>query len=171
MQLNNKGVQTKGLWFNPNIHPEDEYALRLNSLKLLQGLWRLDIDYIDRYGLADYLSALDGHEGVRCEVCYRMRLGEAASSAKKEGFDAFSSTLLVSPYQRHELIIETGKALQDEHGVEFYYEDFRPGYRDGMRMSKDLGLYRQRYCGCIYSKQEREEEQRKSGVERAGRPR
>jgi predicted adenine nucleotide alpha hydrolase (AANH) superfamily ATPase len=80
MQLEAKGFKLKGLWFNPNVHPEEEYALRLNALKQLEGLWRLDIEYIDRYGLADYLNALEGHEGVRCEVCYRMRLEEKTAS-------------------------------------------------------------------------------------------
>jgi predicted adenine nucleotide alpha hydrolase (AANH) superfamily ATPase len=157
-QLLSKGFKLEGLWYNPNIHPEDEYLLRLNALRQLQGLWRLDIHYIDRYGLGDYLKAIEGHDGVRCEACYRMRLEETATRAKEEGFDAFSTTLLVSPYQKHELIVETAKEMQEKHGVEFYYEDFRPGYREGVKISRELGLYRQGYCGCIYSKQEREEE-------------
>jgi len=168
-ELQAKGFELKGLWFNPNIHPEEEYALRLNALKQLQGLWRLDIDYIDRYGLGDYLKALDGHEGVRCEVCYRMRLDETASRARKGGFDAFSTTLLVSPYQKHELIAETGREMQEKHGVEFYYEDFRPGYREGVDMSRELGLYRQSYCGCIYSKKEREEEKARAKAKVSGK--
>ena len=155
MHLQAKGIELKGLWFNPNVHPEEEYALRLNALKLLQGLWRLDIEYIDRYGLGDYLKALEGHAGVRCEVCYRMRLEETASRASESGFDAFSTTLLVSPYQKHELIVETGKGMQEKYGVKFYYEDLRPGYREGMKISKELGLYRQRYCGCLFSREER----------------
>ncbi len=154
--LEARGFNLKGLWFNPNIHPEEEYALRLSALRQLKGLWRLDIEYIDRYGLGDYLKALEGHDGVRCEVCYRIRLEETASRAKEVGFDAFSTTLLVSPYQKHDLIVETGKGLEEKYGVAFYYEDFRPGYREGVKLSKELGLYRQRYCGCIYSKQERE---------------
>ncbi len=170
MHLDKKGLSIKGLWFNPNIHPEEEYSLRLNSLKLLQGLWRLDIDYVDRYGLSEYLSALDGHEGIRCEACYRMRLGETASRARKSGYDAFSTTLLVSPYQKHELIVETGRKLQEEYGVEFFYEDFRPGYRESLKISRELGLYRQRYCGCIYSRQEREEAREKSRTVNTARP-
>lgn len=167
MKLDSRGVGLKGLWFNPNIHPEGEYALRLNTLKQLQGLWRLDIDYTDRYGLKDYLDALEGHEGVRCEVCYRMRLEETASKAKEEGFDAFSTTLLVSPYQKHDLLVEIGNGLQEKYDVEFYYEDFRPGYREGVGISKELGLYRQRYCGCIYSRDERDK-QVKSKAPKAG---
>jgi predicted adenine nucleotide alpha hydrolase (AANH) superfamily ATPase len=75
--------------------------------------------------------------------------------------------LLVSPYQKHDLIVETGKGMQEKYGVEFYYEDFRPGYREGIKLSKELGLYRQGYCGCIYSKQERAEEKARSAAKAA----
>ncbi|MGD2080205.1 MAG: epoxyqueuosine reductase QueH [Nitrospirota bacterium] len=160
-ELGSRGVELRGLWFNPNIHPEEEYALRLAALRQLQGLWRLEIEYVDRYGLGEYLEALDGHDGVRCEACYRMRLEETARRAKAEGFDAFSTTLLVSPYQKHELLADVGRGLQERHGVEFHYEDFRPAYREGVKMSRELGLYRQRYCGCLYSKEEREAEKAK----------
>jgi predicted adenine nucleotide alpha hydrolase (AANH) superfamily ATPase len=156
VKLGSRGVETKGLWFNPNIHPEEEYSLRLSTLRQLQGLWRLEIEYMDRYGLEEYLRALEGHEGARCEVCYRMRLEETAMRARAGGFDAFSTTLLVSPYQKHGLLAEVGRDIQERHGVEFYYEDFRPAYREGVKMSRELGLYRQRYCGCLYSKEERE---------------
>ncbi len=157
-QLRSRGVEVRGLWFNPNIHPEDEYAKRLESLKRLETLWGLDIEYAGRYGLADFLRALDGHEGVRCEVCYRMRLHETALRAKEMGFDAFSTTLMVSPYQKYGFILDVGRELQDRYSVEFYIEDFRPGYSDGLRTSRKLGLYRQNYCGCAFSKVERDNE-------------
>ncbi len=171
MKLDSKGLELKGLWFNPNIHPEEEYAMRLSTLKQLQGLWSLDIDYMDRYGLTEFLGALDGHEGIRCEACYRMRLDETASRAKAEGFDAFSTTLLVSPYQKHDLLQDVGRDIQEKHGVEFYYEDFRPTYREGVKISRELGLYRQRYCGCLYSEEEREREKARSSAGRAHKAR
>ncbi len=167
-RLKTRGIELRGLWFNPNIHPEDEYARRLDTLRDLQGLWGLDIDYAGRYGLPGFLRALDGHDGVRCEACYRMRLHETALRAKEMGFDAFSTTLLVSPYQKHDLIVEVGKELQDRHSVEFFVEDFRPGYPEGVKTSRELGLYRQNYCGCVFSKEERQKRM-KAGKRKAGR--
>jgi len=158
--LSSKGIDLKGLWFNPNIHPEEEYTKRLEALNTLDSLWGLDIEYIDHYGLKDFLNALEDHKGIRCAVCYQMRLRETASTAKKMGLDGFTTTLLVSPYQKFDLIVETGKQIGKEYSIPFYFEDLRGGWQEGVRLSKELGLYRQKYCGCIYSKQEREAQKR-----------
>ena len=96
-----------------------------------------------------------GNESSRCEYCYSVRLEQAALKAGEIKADAFSTTLLVSPYQNFEMILETGRIMQERHGVEFYAEDFRHGYREGRRLAKTMELYSQQYCGCIYSEMER----------------
>jgi predicted adenine nucleotide alpha hydrolase (AANH) superfamily ATPase len=92
----------------------------------------------------------------RCKSCYMLRLEKAAAKARDEGFEAFSTTLLISPYQDFEQITVTGKKLADKYNIHFYMQDFRPYFRDAMSSAKELGLYRQKYCGCLFSKLERE---------------
>jgi predicted adenine nucleotide alpha hydrolase (AANH) superfamily ATPase len=154
-ELTNKGIDIKGLWINPNIHPFTEYRLRLESLKQLENLWNLDIEYIDNYGLKEFLRKTVYKEDERCYFCYTMRLNETAKIAKKMGLDGFTTSLLVSPYQKHDLLITVGNEISKIHSVRFYYEDFRKGWFEGINISKKLGLYRQKYCGCIYSEMER----------------
>jgi predicted adenine nucleotide alpha hydrolase (AANH) superfamily ATPase len=84
-----------------------------------------------------------------------MRLGAAGTAAKEKGFTLFTTTLLYSKYQKHDLIAGVARETAKEHGIEFYYEDFRQGWREGIVESKAMGLYRQQYCGCIYSERER----------------
>ena len=150
-----RGITVKGLWFNPNIHPFTEYRNRLEALQKLQQLWGLDIAYVDYYGLKEYLRNVVGNEDNRCEYCYTARLEQAALKALEIKADAFSTTLLVSPYQKFDLIIEIGRMMQQRYSVEFYGEDFRPGFKEGRQMAKTMDLYRQQYCGCIYSEMER----------------
>lgn len=146
-----KGINVVGLWFNPNIHPEDEYQRRLSSLQNLQKVWALDIEYRDHYGLNEFLKDVGNPDSDRCNRCYAIRLDEAARLSKRMGLDGFTTTLLVSPYQKFDAIVLAGKEAARKHSVPFYLEDFRPGYRNSVALSKDLGLYRQKYCGCIYS--------------------
>jgi predicted adenine nucleotide alpha hydrolase (AANH) superfamily ATPase len=150
-----KGIDVKGLWFNPNIHPYEEYKNRLDALKKLKNLWDLNIEYIDYYGLKEFLSNVAGNEDNRCEYCYTVRLEKTAKMAREINADAFTTSLLVSPYQKFNAIIDVGKMMQDRYLVEFYAEDFRNGFNEGRRISKELELYRQKYCGCIYSEMER----------------
>jgi len=168
--LSKGGHQIKGLWFNPNIHPLAEYNLRLLSLKELAKNWRMDVIYEEEYepGLYFDLFGLAGRSPEdlslkeapmtpeRCSSCYNLRLRRAAEEARGMGFDAFTTTLLISPYQDFERLIQTGMRLADEYGVEFYLRDFRPYFRDSQRLSRELGLYRQKYCGCIFSRMERD---------------
>ncbi len=91
----------------------------------------------------------------RCQYCYSVRLEATAQEAKEKKFDQFSTTLLQSTHQDHALIKETGERIGKEAGIPFYYEDFRQGWRKGLEVSKSFGLYRQEYCGCIYSEKER----------------
>jgi predicted adenine nucleotide alpha hydrolase (AANH) superfamily ATPase len=150
-----QGISVTGFWFNPNIHPFTEYRNRLEALRRLQLLWKLDIMYTELYGLKEYLRNVVGHEENRCAYCYTVRLEETARKAKESGMDAFTTSLLVSPYQKFDSITAIGKEMQSRYNIAFHAEDFRPGFREGRRIAKELALYRQKYCGCIYSEMER----------------
>jgi len=156
-KLKSGGMKPDVLWFNPNIHPTREYNARLDAVKTLEGLWRMDIIYKDDYGLLDFLKTVgeNTEKGERCRLCYRMRMEEAARTAKELGFDAFTTSLLVSPYQKFDLLIEEARRAEEVFNMPFYLEDFRPGYKEGVALSKGLALYRQKYCGCIFSEMER----------------
>jgi len=170
--LKSKGIGITGLWFNPNIHPYTEYENRLDAVKKLElllknppsppftkegmgGLLDIQIHYIDYYGLKEFIDKTNNGGENRCRICYEMRLDETARRAKEMGFGGFTTSLLVSPYQKHDVIIDTGKEMEKKYSIQFFYEDFRPGWEESVRMSKERGLYRQKYCGCIYSEMER----------------
>lgn len=109
------------------------------------------------YGLRRWLRSLNGADTpqVRCSVCYEMRLTATAAMAREHGFSAFSTTLFYSRYQRHDLIRDLGKTIATDHGLDFVYHDFRQGWEKGIEEARALGLYRQPYCGCMYSEEER----------------
>lgn len=140
---------------NPNIHPYTEYKMRLESVQKLQKAWTLDIEYIDYYGMKEFLRAVVHREDNRCMVCYSLRFEETARTAQKMGLDGFTTSLLVSPYQKFDMIIKIGQEIGQKYSIPFYGEDFRPGWKESISLSKELGLYRQKYCGCIYSEMER----------------
>lgn len=149
--------RTAVFWENPNIHPFVEYHQRLDSLKKMAVIFGLEVIYGDSsYGLDRFLSALDGDYGPqRCSICYRLRLEAVAQAAADNSFEAFSTTLLISPYQNHELLIKTGLEVAEKAGVKFHYTDFRPGFRHSHEMARKHELYRQKYCGCIFSEHDR----------------
>jgi predicted adenine nucleotide alpha hydrolase (AANH) superfamily ATPase len=101
------------------------------------------------------MRSVSFREGERCRICYHMRLRHAAQLARRGRFDAFSTTLLYSKFQKHDLIREIGESAGAEAGVTFLYRDWRDGWKEGVEASKAMGLYRQAYCGCILSEQER----------------
>lgn len=143
-------------WYNPNIHPYTEYKLRLDSLIKLQQLWNLEAIYEESYKeFYKFIRVVAGKENQRCEICYKIRLERTAKKALELGINIFTTTLLVSPYQSFDKIILTGKELAEKYNLSFYDRDFREGYKETVKISKDLGLYRQKYCGCIYSEAER----------------
>ncbi len=162
-----------GFWYNPNIHPFTEHQRRFENLELFARIVGMPVIVEEGYDMITYLRAVNGHEreGERCLICYHLRLGLTAEVAAREGFDCFSTTLLISPYQKHELLRSVGDEMSRRYGVPFYYEDFRIGYRESRQMAKDLDLYRQQYCGCIFSEWERyrEKEQRKAAKAAASR--
>lgn len=154
-KLRESGFNIQGYFYNPNIHPYQEFRRRLETLA---GYCReVDIPLLIRpdYDLENYLSATMSEIKNRCGICYRLRLEESAKVAAELSIPFFSTTLSISPYQNHERLREAGKEAGKNHGVEFIYQDFRPGYRESVKSSKQLGLYRQPYCGCIFSEKER----------------
>ena len=154
-QLGEKGDEVIGFFFNPNIHPYQEYKNRLESLKQYAERVGLKMIYRDEYLLEEFLRNVSHREKERCRYCYSIRLEATAQEAKRKGFDQFSTTLLQSTHQDHALIKETGERIAHEIGIPFYYDDFRQGWKKGVEVSKKMGLYRQQYCGCIYSEKER----------------
>jgi len=154
-RMKEKGDEAVGYFFNPNIHPYQEYQKRLDALKQYSERVGLKVIYRDEYLLEEFLKNVSHRVEERCQYCYSVRLETTACEAKKQSFDGFSTTLLQSTHQNHALIKETGERLAREMGIPFYYEDFRQGWRKGMEVSKAMGLYRQQYCGCIYSEKER----------------
>ena len=149
-RLLEEGVDLTLLFYNPNIHPNVEWQRRLeNALKVSD---HYDVPLmIKGCSLAEewIKRAEDGQE--RCRFCYQTRMDCVAQEAAKDGFDAFSTTLLVSPYQDRDLILEEGEKAAKQYGIQFIPYDWRDGYREGQSMAKDIELYRQKYCGCVVS--------------------
>jgi predicted adenine nucleotide alpha hydrolase (AANH) superfamily ATPase len=149
------GWEMTGFFYNPNIQPYQEYQRRLETVNGYERQAGLKMIYRDEYDLEGFLRGVVYREHERCRHCYHCRLEATAQTAKRGGFDAFSTTLLYSTYQNHSLIKEIGESLAKRFSITFYYEDFRQGWQEGIRESKAMGLYRQHYCGCIYSEKER----------------
>ncbi|MCX7704530.1 MAG: epoxyqueuosine reductase QueH [Planctomycetota bacterium] len=144
------------LFFNPNIHPFLEFQKRLHSAKLLaENLKDTDFHFIEEYGLFKFLPAVIRRLERRCEVCYRLRLGFTAKFAKKNTFDSFTTTLLTSKHQNLNLIRQIGRRFEHLFGVKFLDEDLRFLHNASLQEAKHLNLYRQKYCGCIFSEYER----------------
>ncbi|HEY48458.1 MAG TPA: epoxyqueuosine reductase QueH [Dehalococcoidia bacterium] len=154
-RLREQGHDVTAFWYNPNIHPFREHQRRLESMQTLAESENLPLIIAEGYDMLEYFRAVVGHEGERCPDCYRLRLARTAEVANQKGIDAFTTTLLISPYQKQDLILEIGEELGGKWGVEFHFEDFSPGFRESQRLSRELGLYHQGYCGCVYSEWER----------------
>lgn len=151
--LKELGFDTKGLFYNPNIHPSTEYIKRRDTVKSYanqNGLMVLFENYIPE----EYFINIKEYSN-RCFSCYDLRLERAAEAAKKLNCEYFSTTLLYSIRQKHELIKTIGFDKEKKYGIKFYYYDFREGWSFAIQESKRLGFYRQKYCGCIFSEKER----------------
>jgi predicted adenine nucleotide alpha hydrolase (AANH) superfamily ATPase len=155
--INDKIIEPHLFWYNPNIHPFTEYQSRRDSLAAFAQDEKLELIAEDEYGLRKFISTLAGSydNERRCILCYRMRLEKTARMALEKGYDAFSTTLLVSPYQKHDLIKQIGDECAVQLGIPFFYSDFRPLFREGQKMARERGRYMQKYCGCIFSEEER----------------
>ena len=148
-------IEVTGFWFNPNIHPFTEYRARRNCLR--EYAETIDLRLIEKndYALRPFIRAVAEDTEHRCGKCYELRLFEAAKQAKEGGFDSFTSSLFISPYQNHELMRETAERAAEEYGVDFLYRDFRPYFRAGQDFAREHGFYMQKYCGCVFSEEER----------------
>lgn len=154
-RLRQAGFQPAGFFYNPNIHPSTEYAKRLATVREYSALAGLPVTVRDDYDLDAFLVRTAGTGPNRCEQCYRMRLDAAGAAARSQGFSLYTTSLLYSRHQKHDLIQGVAREMAREHGIEFFYEDFRTGWSEGIRKSKAMRLYWQQYCGCIYSERER----------------
>lgn len=153
--LRQEGIEPAMFWYNPNIHPFTEYESRLGALRDYAALQTLELIEQGGYGLRQYLVNVGTNFDGRCDCCYESRLGEAARYAAQFGFDYISTTLLISPYQRHERLREIGEREAAKNNVRFLYRDFRPLFRTGQQAAREMDLYMQKYCGCIFSEEER----------------
>ena len=153
--LRREGADVTGFWYNPNIHPLTEYRARRNCLRDYAAAIALPLMERNDYGIRPFTRAVAADIPGRCVKCYEMRLFETARQAREGGFDSFTSSLFISPYQKHALMIQVAEAAAREYGVEFLYRDFRPLFQAGQARARELGFYMQKYCGCIYSEEER----------------
>ena len=116
--------------------------------------------FVENYGLEEFCKNVVNDIPNRCvNYCYRARISQTVKYAKEHGFGAFTTTLLVSPYQKHEELRKVCEEMAEMSGVKFLYRDFRVGFREGQKKARELGLYMQKYCGCIFSEKERYEKQ------------
>ena len=148
-------------YFNPNVTESEEYNLRLSEQKrFLKEAYGEKFPIIDgRYKSREFFAVAEGLEkepegGKRCEICFKLRLEETAKVAKEGGFDYFCSTLTVSPHKNAKLINEIGEYFGEKYGAKYLANDFKKenGFKRSVEISNEHELYRQRYCGCIYSK-------------------
>jgi epoxyqueuosine reductase len=149
------GAEVTGFFFNHNIHPFQEYQKRLAAVWQLADQADLPLICRDEYRLEEFLAAVAAEPASRCRYCYASRLEVAAQTAAEQGFPSYTSSLLYSRYQDHDTIRALGAEYGARFGVAFHYADYRRGWQEGIRLSKEQGLYRQQYCGCIYSEKER----------------
>jgi len=150
-----QGYEAAGYWYNPNIHPYTEHQNRLEAAQKLAEEINLPLIIAEGYAMPEFFRRVARHEKERCGYCFDLRLAGTAEAARAGGFNAFTTTLLISPHQQHELIKKTGDSIGASSGVAFLYADLRKRYSDSRHITKPMDLYRQQYCGCIYSEVER----------------
>ncbi len=154
-ELSKQGIKPRLYFYNPNIHPYLEQKSRRESFKKLAQLRNLEAIIEPGYDLEEFLKEVAIDPAQRCIYCYRVRLAKTAAKARELSLASFSTTLLISPYQNRELILEMGHQLAKDYGLQFQDPDFRSGFRQSQAQAKEYDLYRQKYCGCIYSEKER----------------
>lgn len=153
--LRDEGMEVTGFWYNPNIHPFTEYRSRRDTVRQFAKDADLPLCEQDEYGLRPFVRAVAADIPGRCAKCYAMRLMQTARYAAENGFDAFTSSLFISPYQNFDLMTQLGRDAAAEFGVQFLERDFRPLFREGQSFARSHNFYMQKYCGCIFSEQER----------------
>lgn len=162
-------------YYNPNIYPEEEYRMRVQEQErfIAEFPMKHPVSFIEGcYDTARFYEMAKGLEqlpegGERCFCCYELRLRETAEMAVRGGFDFFTTTLSISPMKNAGKLNEIGAELEAEYGVAYLYSDFKKknGYKESTEISREYQMYRQYYCGCVYSKQQRDEEIRKKQEE------
>lgn len=153
--LQQEGFDVDAFFFNPNIHPYSEFINRFKSMKQFIEEIGINCLFYTGYPLESFLRLQLSHLESRCASCYETRLSQTARKAREVGMRVFTTTLLVSPYQKHELIAEIGRNVEKETGVKFLYNDWRPRWRETRQLARTKGFYMQKYCGCIFSEAER----------------
>lgn len=154
-RLREEGMAVTGFWFNPNIHPYTEYQARKHTLEEYAKEIGMKLIIGGSYDLRSFITAVVGDIDGRCAYCYRARMEETAKYAAENGYDSFTTSLLISPYQRHEAIAAVAREMGEQYGVEFLYRDFRPLFQEGQAFAREHGFYMQKYCGCIFSEEDR----------------
>ena len=155
-ELRKENIEPTIYWYNPNIHPYKEYEARRDCL--IEYTKSINVKCIveDEYGLDDFCKSVVNNLNSRCvDYCYPVRLRKTFEYAKEHGYDAVTTTLLYSIYQKHEFIKKLCENLSKEFGIEFLYRDFRYGFWKGHEKAKEAGLYMQKYCGCVFSEESR----------------
>ena len=163
--LDKQGFDIMGFFYKHNIHPYTECMKREETLQSYAGTIDLRVIYQEGYDLESFIQNVVFRESRRCSYCYHERLRSTALVAKRGKFDYFTTTLLHSKFQKHDEIKSIGEAVGKAVGVRFYYHDFRDGWKEGVEESKQMGMYRQQYCGCIYSEKERYYKEKVTKVE------
>ena len=155
-QLREEGIQVAGFWFNPNIHPYTEYQARKHTLEDYAKEIGMKLIIGGSYDLRSFITAVAGDIDGRCAYCYRVRMEETARVAERQGFDEFATTLSVSPHKNTGRINAVGYELEKNVSASFLDESFkkRDGFRRSVELSKEYGIYRQNYCGCVFSKRD-----------------
>ncbi len=157
--LLNEGADLTLFWFNPNIHPYKEYEARRDCLLEYAKEINLPCLVKENYGLREFVKKVADNIDGRCVYCYLHRLEETAKTARDKGFPYFTTTLLSSLYQDHEAIKAAGEKFAEQYGVKFLYRDFREGFREGNAKAREKGFYMQKYCGCVFSEEDRYKKQ------------
>lgn len=153
--LKAQGFDVMGFFYRRNIHPFQECERRENTLKTYAAQQGLEVIFQNGYDMEGFLQSVVFREKDRCTFCYHDRLKETAIIARHGKFDYFTSTLLQSKHQKHDMIRTIGESIGESYGIPFFYSDFRDGWKEGIEESKRLNMYRQQYCGCIYSEKDR----------------
>ena len=154
--LRNEGIEPILYWYNPNIHPYMEYKARRDTLKEYAKFINIQAIFEENYGLKEFCKNIIEDLENRCSnYCYKVRLEQTVKYAKENGYDSFTSTLFVSPYQKHEELKNICEELANKYNIKFLYRDFRAGFRQGQAKARELELYMQKYCGCIFSEEDR----------------
>ena len=157
--LRAEGIEPVAFWYNPNIHPWKEYEARRDCLLAYAPTIEMQVIVDEDYGLRTFVEHVASDINHRCTYCYQHRLEETARYAAEHGYEAFTSTLLASLYQDHDGIKAAAEKYARQYGVEFLYRNFRPNFRAGNQRARELGFYMQKYCGCVFSEQDRYQKQ------------